>query len=124
MPALLAAVEVRCRGAGPDDLDVQVRRARKGVAKQAAVAVDVVEARVALQPQLGSGRGQPLERVARRVAVALAPELGRVHLDEPDAAAVLEQDRVAVAGGVDRGAAGRAGGAAAARGTEDDGQKG
>ena len=69
--------------------------------------VDVVQPRVALEAQLRPARCEPGELPSCGVAVALAAELRRVHLDEPDAAAVLEQDRVAVAGRIDRDGAGR-----------------
>ena len=43
-----------------------------------------------------AGRDQTLRERARRVAVALDVLLGRVDLDEPDALAADELDRVAV----------------------------
>jgi hypothetical protein len=101
-----AAVEVRRRAAGADERDVDVAAGDVDVAEQPTVTVAVVEARVAFEPEAGSRGEEPRELGRRGVPMTFDPELGRVHLHEPDAPAVPQQDRVAVADGVD-GRAGR-----------------
>ena len=84
-------------GALPDELEVEVRRASEEVAKEAAVAVDVVESRIAARRAPSSRAEQPAQQSARLSAVALAAlHLGRVDLDESHVLAVRQHDRVTV----------------------------
>jgi hypothetical protein len=90
-------VEPDGRGAGADELEIQVRRAAEDVAEQPAVAVDLVEPRVGLDPDGGARRDPPSQERPRLRAVALALlDLGRIDLDEADVLAVRQHDRVAV----------------------------
>ena len=58
--------------------------------------VSVVERGVAREPDARAGREELAQRDVRGRPVALAEELGRVDLEEPDAPAAGELDRVAV----------------------------
>jgi hypothetical protein len=61
------------------------------------VLIDLIQLRVELEPDSASARKQLLEVASSPSAVALAEmELGGVDLDEADALAVREPDRVAV----------------------------
>ena len=102
MPAARAAEEVRSGGAAPDELEVHELPVATHVPEQPAEAVDVVEARIALELDPRSRRDErgELEQGLASVALAVA-ELRRVDLDEADATAVEEEERVAVPGGRD-----------------------
>ena len=68
------------------------------VAEQAVEAVGVVEARVGLEPDGRAAREQFSElRGGFRPVALVLPELGGVDLDEADALARFQLDRVAVA---------------------------
>jgi hypothetical protein len=96
-PSALAAEEVRRCSATADELDVHVCLARGDVAQQPSVAVDVVEAGVALELDSRAPWHQPpqLRECGARVALVLA-ELRRVDLDEPDAFSASQIERVSV----------------------------
>ena len=98
MTAFAAVPEVRRGGTPQDELDVDVRLVDEDVSQEAVVAVRVVQARVPLQLDPLPRRRQTLEVLLRLARVALAvAELGRVDLEEPDAASALELEGVAVA---------------------------
>ena len=63
--------------------------------------VDVVEGRVAFEPELAARTREPAEGGCGLVAPALDAELGSVDLDEANTSTALEQDRVAVPDRVD-----------------------
>ena len=102
MPTPDPVEEVGGRGATPDELDVHIAVSGVYVAQQAAVAVDVVEPRIALQLDAPARRGEALELAQRltRVALPLA-ELRCVDLHETNPSAAREVERVAVAGAHD-----------------------
>ncbi len=108
MAAAAAVEEPDACGAFLDEPEVDVLVALPHVGELAAEAVYLIESRVLLDPDVRAGRQEPAREVARLVPVALVALLGRVDLDEPDARAVDERDRVAVDHARDDGAVRRA----------------
>lgn len=96
MAAPSAAVEVGRSRAAADELQIHVRLAGLDVAKQPSVLVPVVERGVAGEVDGCAVGKQVAQREAGCRSVALAEELWRVDLDEPDASSVGQLDRIAV----------------------------
>ena len=97
-----AAPEVRSRRADLYELHVHVRVGGVDVSKQAAEAVDGVQARIGLELDPLAGREKPFQRSQSLAAEALPlAQLGSVDLDEPDPDASTELEGVAVTDSTD-----------------------
>ena len=95
-----AAVSVKepgRRGTLADELEVDVGAVFLHIREGAAVAVDVVESGVELDPDMRSGREEACEDAFRRLGIALVlVRLGSIELNEAHVPPVSENDRVAV----------------------------
>jgi hypothetical protein len=100
--APVAVEEPRRRGAGSDELEIDIGAVFPHIREGAAESVHRVEQRVGLDLDLRAGRQKADKDGSRRVSIALAlVRLGSVELHEAHVAAVPEDDRVAVENAVD-----------------------